>query len=110
MGCRFVNAYKAIVLQGQVTGGQYVAVHGCGGVGLSAIMIASALGAQVIAVDINKDALNFAKELGDFVALNASNSQNIIEEIKDMTNVGAHISVDALGSQITCFNSIGIGA
>jgi alcohol dehydrogenase len=106
LGCRFVTAYRAIVAQGQVTGGQYVAVHGCGGVGLSAIMIAHALGAQVIAVDINNDTLNFAKELGAFVTINASNSQNVIEEIKDMTNGGAHISVDALGSQITCFNSI----
>ncbi len=53
LGCRFITSYRAIVEQGKVRGGQYVAIHGCGGVGLSAIMIATALGAQVIAVDIN---------------------------------------------------------
>lgn len=106
LGCRFVTAFRAIVAQGQVTGGQYVAIHGCGGVGLSAIMIAHALGAQVIAVDIKDDTLNFAKELGASVTINAGNSLNISEEIKSITNGGAHVSVDALGSQITCFNSV----
>ena len=106
LGCRFVTAFRGIVAQGQVTGGQYVVVHGCGGVGLSAIMIAQALGAQVIAVDINDDTLNFAKELGASTTVNAANSPNVIEEIMNITNGGAHVSVDALGSQITCFNSI----
>ena len=64
LGCRFITSYRAVVAQGKVSGGQYVAVHGCGGVGLSAIMIANALGAQVIAVDINDETLQFAKELG----------------------------------------------
>ena len=106
LGCRFVTAFRGIVAQAQVTGGQYVVVHGCGGVGLSAIMIAQALGAQVIAVDINDDTLNFAKELGALVTVNAANSPNVIEEIINLTNGGAHVSVDSLGSQITCFNSI----
>ena len=106
LGCRFITSYRAIVSQAQVTGGQYVVVHGCGGVGLSAIMIANALGAQVIAVDINDKTLNFAKELGAFATVNAENNMDIIEEIKYLTNGGAHVSLDALGSQITCFNSI----
>lgn len=106
LGCRFVTAFRGIVAQAQVTGGQYVVVHGCGGVGLSAIMIAQALGAQVIAVDINDDTLHFAKELGALVTVNAANSPNVIEEIINLTNGGAHVSVDSLGSQITCFNSI----
>jgi len=106
LGCRFVTAFRAIVAQGQVTGGQYVAVHGCGGVGLSAIMIAHALGAQVIAIDISERTLQFAKEIGAFATVNAANSQNVIEEIKDLTQGGAHLSIDGLGSQVTCFNSI----
>ena len=106
LGCRFITSYRAVVSQGQVTGGQYVVVHGCGGVGLSAIMIANALGAQVIAVDINDHTLDFAKELGAFATVNGTNNSNIIEEIKDLTNGGAHVSLDALGSQTTCFNSI----
>lgn len=106
LGCRFITSYRAIVAQSKVVGGQYVVVHGCGGVGLSAIMIANALGAQVIAVDINDGTLNFAKELGAFSTINGSGNNNVIEEIKDITNGGAHVSIDALGSQITCFNSI----
>ena len=40
LGCRFVTAFRAVVDQGRVQSGQWVAVHGCGGVGLSAVMIA----------------------------------------------------------------------
>ena len=61
LGCRFITSYRAVVDQGKVTGGQWVAVHGCGGVGLSAIMIANALGANVLAVDIHADKLDFAR-------------------------------------------------
>jgi len=106
LGCRFITSYRAVVEQGKVSGGQYVVIHGCGGVGLSAIMIANALGAQVIAVDINDDTLKFAKELGAITTINANNHPNIIEEIKSITNGGAHVSMDALGSATTCFNSI----
>lgn len=106
LGCRFITSYRAIVEQGKVTGGQFVAIHGCGGVGLSAIMIANALGAQVIAVDINEETLNFAKEMGAMATINASENPNIVEEIQAITKGGVHVSVDALGSQITCFNSI----
>ena len=106
LGCRFITSYRAIVAQGKVRGGQHVVIHGCGGVGLSAIMIANALGAQVIAVDINDKTLSFAKEMGANITINATNNNDIVEHIKSLTNGGAHVSVDALGSQITCFNSI----
>jgi len=106
LGCRFITSYRAIVEQGKVKGGQYVAIHGCGGVGLSAIMIANALGAQVIAIDINDDTLKLAKEMGAIETVNALENTNIIEQVNSLTNGGAHVSMDALGSQITCFNSI----
>lgn len=106
LGCRFVTSFRAIVAQGRVTGGQYVVIHGCGGVGLSAIMISNALGAQVIAVDINDDTLNFAREMGAIATVNAMKCPDLIEHIKTITHGGAHVSVDALGSQATCFNSI----
>ena len=41
-----------------------MAVHGCGGVGLSAVMIATALGANVLAVDVSDAALDLARTLG----------------------------------------------
>ncbi len=106
LGCRFITSYRAIVDQGRVRGGQFVAVHGCGGIGLSAIMIANAFGAQVIAIDIDDDTLNLAKQLGASEVINASKNTNVVEQVKDVTSGGAHLSIDALGSQITCFNSI----
>lgn len=105
LGCRFITAFRAIVEQGKVSEGQHVAIHGCGGVGLSAIMIANALGAQVTAIDINNDTLELAKQIGAHSAVNASNT-NVVEAIKDITKGGAHVSMDALGSEITCLNSI----
>lgn len=106
LGCRFITSFRAIVHQGQVTGGQYVVIHGCGGVGLSAIMIANALGALVIAVDIHEETLEFAKELGAIACINASNNPDVVEEVRTLSHGGAHVSVDALGSALTCFNSV----
>ncbi|MEZ4781810.1 MAG: zinc-dependent alcohol dehydrogenase family protein [Flavobacteriaceae bacterium] len=105
LGCRFITAFRAIVEQGKVKKGQHVAIHGCGGVGLSAIMIANALGAQVTAIDINNETLGLAKQLGAQFIVNAT-TNNVVEAVKDMTKGGAHVSVDALGSEITCLNSI----
>ena len=106
LGCRFVTSFRAIVEQGKVTEGQFVVIHGCGGVGLSAIMIATALGAQVIAVDIDAESLKYAQQLGAVDVVNASENSLIVEQIQSLTKGGAHVSVDALGSQETCFNSI----
>lgn len=105
LGCRFITAFRAIVEQGQVQEGQHVAIHGCGGVGLSAIMISNALGAKVTAIDIDTETLELAKQLGAHSAVNASNN-NVVEAIKEITKGGAHVSMDALGSEITCLNSI----
>lgn len=106
LGCRFATSYRGIVAQGKVSGGQWVAVHGCGGVGLSAIMISAALGAQVIAVDISDEKLALAKEAGADILLNAKTVSDIPEAILEFTQSGAHVSMDALGSKITCFNSV----
>ncbi len=106
LGCRFVTSYRGIVDQGKVEKGHWVAVHGCGGVGLSAIMIAKAFGAHVIAIDIDDEKLEFAKTIGADYGINAKTVSNVSEAIHDITKRGAHISMDALGSPITCVNSI----
>lgn len=106
LGCRFITSFRAVVAQGQVKPGQWVAVHGCGGVGLSAIMIANAMGAQVIALDIADEKLAFAKSIGAQVVLNVKNISNVPEAIKNLTHGGVHVSLDALGSTDTCVNSI----
>ncbi|MCP4360517.1 MAG: zinc-dependent alcohol dehydrogenase family protein [Chloroflexi bacterium] len=106
LGCRFVTSFRAIVDQGRVSAGQWVAVHGCGGVGLSAVMIANALGANVVAVDINDETLDFVQSLGAIATVNAQTSPDVVAEVQEITNGGAHVSVDALGHPTTCYNSI----
>lgn len=106
LGCRFVTSFRAIVDQGKVSCGQWVAVHGCGGVGLSAIMIANALGANVVAIDISDEKLEFARSMGADATINAVKTENIVENVLDFTQGGAHVSIDALGNPVTCFNSV----
>ena len=106
LGCRFVTSFRAIVAQGKVSTGQWVAIHGCGGVGLSAIMIANAMGASVVAIDITEEKLELARSVGAIATLNATESKDVVEDVRSITNGGAHVSIDALGSPVTCFNSI----
>jgi alcohol dehydrogenase len=106
LGCRFVTSFRAVVDQGKVVAGQWVAVHGCGGVGLAAIMIANALGANVVAVDIADDKLALAKRLGAAVTINARSVASVPEAVAEVTGGGAHVSLDALGHPETCFNSV----
>ena len=106
LGCRFVTSFRAIVDQGRVSAGQWVAVHGCGGVGLSAIMIANALGANVVAIDIDDEKLAFAQSIGAAAVVNAVRTPAVAEAVRDLSLGGAHVSVDALGSPATCTNSI----
>jgi alcohol dehydrogenase len=106
LGCRFVTSFRAVVDQGRVSAGQWVAVHGCGGVGLSAIMIAQAAGANVVAVDISTEKLQMAKLAGAAMGVNVREVDDVVAAVRDLTGGGAHVSLDALGSQVTCFNSI----
>jgi alcohol dehydrogenase len=105
LGCRFATSYRAVVDQGKVETGQWVAVHGCGGVGLSAVMIAAAFGARVIAIDISDAALEMARSCGAEVVVNAATA-DVPEAVLDLTSGGAHISIDALGHPEILLNSI----
>lgn len=107
LGCRFATSFRAVVDQARVRGGEWVAVHGCGGVGLSAIMIAAALGANPIAIDIAPEKLDFARTMGAVAAVNAREVADVAEAVREITGGGAHVSIDALGSPATCFSSIG---
>jgi len=106
LGCRFATSFRAIVDQGRVSPDEWVVVHGCGGVGLSAIMIACALGAKVLAVDLADDKLAEAMRLGAVACVNASSGNDIAEAIRESTQGGAHVSVDAIGSAAVFGNSI----
>lgn len=105
LGCRMTTAFRALTERGQLREGEWLAVHGCGGAGLSAIMIGRALGAEVIAIDVNDEALVLARALGAAVALNAE-AGPVGAAIRDATGGGAHLSVDALGITATLHNSI----
>ena len=74
-------------------------MHGCGGVGLSAVMIAAAAGARVVAVDIDREKLGRARRLGAEAAVDARSGG--VEAVLEATGGGAHVSLDALGSAAT---------
>jgi alcohol dehydrogenase len=106
LGCRFITSFRAVVHQGRLQADEWVAVHGCGGVGLSAIMIAKAMGAKVIAIDIDEEKLNLAKSIGADFMVNVTEKIGVAEAVKELSHGGVHLSIDALGSKETCFNSI----
>jgi D-arabinose 1-dehydrogenase-like Zn-dependent alcohol dehydrogenase len=111
LGCRFATAYRAVVAQGRTRAGEWVAVHGCGGAGLSAVMIAAACGARVVAVDVAPRALELARRFGAAVCLDASavpdGPDGVAAAVREATGGGAHVSLDALGSAATCSASVG---
>ncbi|MBA4609280.1 alcohol dehydrogenase catalytic domain-containing protein [Aeromicrobium sp. Marseille-Q0843] len=134
LGCRFATAYRALVGRARVVDGEWVTVVGAGGVGLSSVMIARALGARVIAVDRNPEALAVAAELGaehgiltgpdhsgglaaapppTFVTAvgpeverERNRVTNVALAVADLTGGGSHVAVDAVGSEQTCADAI----
>lgn len=100
LGCRYATSYRAVVQQGRVAPGEQVAVYGCGGVGLSAVQIAVAMGACVVAVDVSPAALELAESFG------ARPVTGGVEAVREATGGGAHLSLDALGSPATCVDSV----
>ena len=104
LGCRYATAFRAVVHVAKVQAGEWVAVHGCGGVGLSAVQIAAAAGARVIAVDVAPGALALARELGAEHTVDGGG--DVPAAVVELTGGGAHVSLDALGAAVTCANSI----
>jgi alcohol dehydrogenase len=104
LGCRFATAFRALTTHGRLTSGDWLAVHGCGGVGLSAVMIASAVGARVVAVDVATAALDRARELGAEAVVDAS--EDPAAAVREITRGGAHVSIDAFGSAATAAESV----
>ena len=96
LGCRFATAYRAVVARGRIAAGEWLVVHGAGGVGLSAIQIGAALGARVVAVDISDAALEAASRFGAEVCIKGPD--DVVAALVAVTDGGAHVSIDALGS------------
>lgn len=106
LGCRFATAYRALTARGRVSAGEWVAVFGCGGVGLSAVLIARALGARVVGIDRSPAARTRAAELGADIVLDPGGGDGLVEEVIRVTHGGAHVGVDALGSPVTADASV----
>jgi len=109
LGCRFATAFRAVIEVGRTQLGETVAVHGCGGVGLSAVMIARAAGARVVAVDVSAGALALARQLGADACVQTEPGADPIEvgaRVRAETVAGVEVSLDAYGSAATCAASI----
>jgi alcohol dehydrogenase len=109
LGCRFATSYRALTAHGRVGPGDWVAVHGCGGAGLSAVMIAAALGARVVAVDVSEAALRRAGELGAEVLVAGgpeATAHDVVGQVVAATEGGAHVSIDAVGTSETAVASV----
>jgi alcohol dehydrogenase len=110
LGCRFATAFRAVAQVGRVAPGEWVAVHGCGGVGLSAVLVAVAAGARVVAVDVRRPALDLALAAGaEAVVATAPGEPPLVvaARVRDAAGADVALSLDALGSPATCAASIG---
>jgi propanol-preferring alcohol dehydrogenase len=105
LGCRFMTSFHALSDRAQIRSGEWVAIYGCGGVELSAINIAAAMGCQAIGVDVNVKNLDLASKLGAGHVI-YGREVNPVEAVLEITQGGAHVAVDALGITETCVNSI----
>jgi alcohol dehydrogenase len=105
LGCRFATSFRALVDQARVRAGEWVAIHGCGGVGLSALLIAKAIGGLTIAIDPSRERRAMATTLGATESIDPERV-NVVQRIREITGRGAQVSVDALGHHQTCWNSI----
>lgn len=106
IGCRFMTSYHAMAHRADVGNGEDVVIYGLGGIGLSAVHIGDALGANIIGVDLQADKLDRAEELGAVETVNASTVSDPAQEVREITNGGADVSADALGIATTCQNAV----
>jgi D-arabinose 1-dehydrogenase-like Zn-dependent alcohol dehydrogenase len=108
LGCRFATSYRGLVHQARLQPDETLVVAGCGGVGLSAVMIGRALGATVIAVDISAAALDTAARVGATYTVNSAglSDDEVVARIRSVTGTDAavQVSVEALGRE----NTVGI--
>ncbi len=105
LGCRVTTAWHALTGRAALRPGEWLAVHGTGGIGLAAMLLGRALGARVIVTDIVDEKLEHAHALGADYAINATDGESALK-IKDITGGGAHVSIEALGFPATVAASL----
>ena len=108
LGCRFSTAFRAVLQQGKLVKGQTVGVFGCGGLGLSCIMIAACYGAsKIVAVDLSESSLRKSKEIGATHVVDAKETEGVRREVMKLTDgIGVDLAIDAAGFKATCEDSV----
>jgi D-arabinose 1-dehydrogenase-like Zn-dependent alcohol dehydrogenase len=104
LGCRYATAFRAVAHVAAVRPGEWLAVHGCGGVGLAAVQVAVAAGARVVAVDVSPGALELARGFG--AEQTVDGATDVPAAVAELTGGGVHVSLDTLGAAVTCTNSV----
>lgn len=105
LGCRVTTAWHALTDRANVKAGEWVAVHGTGGIGLSVLLLAKMLGARVVVVDIVEEKLEHARQHGADATVNAA-TDDVAAAIHDITGGGAQVSIEALGIEATTNASV----
>jgi propanol-preferring alcohol dehydrogenase len=105
LGCRFMTAWHALQHQASLRAGEWLAVHGVGGIGLSAVQIGTALGAGVVAVDIDERKLEAARRQGAVATVNARDA-DVVDAVKEATGGGAHVALGGLGVAALVYNAL----
>ncbi len=105
LGCRVTTAWQALTDRAALAPGEWLAVWGAGGVGLSALLLGRALGARVAVMDVVEAKLDYASELGADLVLNAA-APDVLDQLKAATGGGAHVAVEALGIEATTINAM----
>ncbi|MCF7811527.1 zinc-binding dehydrogenase [bacterium] len=95
--------YHAVVNRAKVKPGDWVAVFGCGGVGINCVQVAAAVGASVIAVDLMPEKLEFAKMLGAQETINPAeiDKGRVDKAIRKMIGDGVDIAFECIGNPKT---------
>ncbi len=112
LGCRVTTAWHALTGRANLRPGEWLAVHGTGGIGLAALLLGRALGARVIVTDVVPEKLEHALSLGAEHAIDASDGQSG-QRIRELTDGGADVSIEALGlpqtqaASIACLGPLG---
>ncbi|HFI0436334.1 TPA: alcohol dehydrogenase AdhP [Streptococcus suis] len=98
--CAGVTCYKAIK-EAHLEPGQWITIYGAGGLGNLAVQYAKKVfNAHVIAVDINNDKLELAKEVGADVTINGLEVEDVPGYIKEITGGGVHSTVVTAVSKV----------
>jgi 6-hydroxycyclohex-1-ene-1-carbonyl-CoA dehydrogenase len=93
--------YHAVVNRGAVRPGDVVVVVGCGGIGLNVVQMAAAVGARVVAVDLNPSKLTWAREIGASETLDSGSTERPERALRKLTGGGADVAFEAVGHDAT---------